>query len=86
MSHGLPLPEKIQNAPSLRPGLELYYIAFQDLMASRPVGMGVGPIWWSTVQTYCEAKHLSEDQTDAMHNHIKAMDAAYLKHMNKKTK
>ncbi|HRD16485.1 MAG TPA: hypothetical protein PK181_06645 [Methanothrix soehngenii] len=70
----------------MRPGLELYYIAFQDLMASRPVGMGVGPIWWSTVQSYCEAKGLDESQTQAMHHHIKALDSAYLKHVNKKTK
>ena len=86
VAHGLPLPEKIQNAPSLRPGLELYYIAFQDLMASRSSGMGIGPIWWSTVQSYCEAKGLDENQTEAMHNHIKAMDTVYLKHVNKKTK
>ena len=85
MSHGLPLPEKIQNAPSLRPGLELYYIAFQDLMASRNSGMSLGPIWWSTVQTYCDAKGLDEDQTETMHFLIKEMDTVWLKHMNKKS-
>lgn len=85
MSHGLPLPEKIQNAPSLKPGLELYYLAFQDLMASRSTGMGMGPIWWSTIQTYCEAKGFDEDQTFAAHQHLKAMDTAYLKHVTKKT-
>lgn len=86
MSHGLPLPEKIQNAPSLRPGLELYYIAFQDLMASRPSGMSAGPIWWTTIQEYCDKNVLDESQTEAMHYHIKAMDTVYLKHLNKKTK
>ena len=86
MAHGLPLPEKIQNAPSLKPGLELYYLAFMDLMASRTIGMAAGPIWWSTVQTYCDAKVLSESQTEAMHHHIKAMDTVYLKHISKKTK
>lgn len=86
MAHGLPLPEKIQNAPSLKPGLELYYLGFMDLMASRSTGMSAGPIWWDTIQTYCEAKGLDEDQTDAMHQHIKALDQEYLKHMNKKTK
>lgn len=85
MSHGLPLPEKIQNAPSLEAGLALYYIGFLDLMSSRMTGMGVGPIWWTTVQDYCDRKGLDESQTEAMHHHIKGMDECYLRHM-KKTK
>ena len=84
MSHGLPLPEKIQNAPVLRPGLELYYIAFLDLMASRVTGMGLSPIWWSTVQIYCDAKGPDEFQTFAMHYHIKELDSVFMKHQNKK--
>jgi hypothetical protein len=84
--HGLPLPEKIENAPSLRPGLELYYIGFMDLMASRQIGMGMGPIWWGTVQDYCERKHLDEEQTEAMHHHIRTLDTFYMKHLQKKTK
>ena len=66
------------------PGLELYYIAFNDLMASRTMGMTVGPIWWDTIQTYCEAKELSEDQIDSTHSHVKAMDLAYMKFLSKK--
>lgn len=84
--HGLPLPEKIQNAPSLLPGLELYYIGFMDLMASRHVGMGVGPIWWGTVQDYCERKGLDEEQSEAMQYHVKAMDSVYIKYSQKKNK
>lgn len=86
VKHGLPLPEKIQNAPSLLPGLELYYLGFLDLMASRHVGMGAGPIWWGTIQDYCDKKKLDEDQAEAMHHHINSMDSAYLKHSQKKTK
>lgn len=84
--HGLPLPEKIQNAPSLWPGLELYYIGFMDLMASRQSGLGLGPIWWGTVQHYAEKKGLDEEQTEAMHHHIRALDEVYLKHAQQKTK
>lgn len=47
--------------------------------------MGPGPIWWDTVQRYCEVYGLSEDQTEAMHHHIKGMDTVYLKHNTKKT-
>jgi hypothetical protein len=86
MKHGLPLPEKIQNAPSLLPGLELYYIGFMDLVNSRQTGFGMGPIWWNTIQDYCERKKLDEEQTEAMHHHIGAMDIVYTKHIQQKTK
>jgi len=81
---GWPLPESIANAPSLSPGLELYYIAFLDLMSCRQMGMSSGPIWWTTVQEYCNLLKLSEEQTEAMHFHIKEMDLVYLKHSTKK--
>lgn len=80
----LPLPDKIQNAPSLLPGLELYWQGFMDLMSCRQIGMGIGPIWWTTVQDYCRIKELDEFQTEAMHHHIKELDTAYMTHHNKK--
>jgi len=81
---GLPLPEKIANAPSLLPGLEIYYIGFMDLIASRQMGMSAGPIWWTTIQEYCDRYSLDEDQTEAMHSHVRDMDLVYLKHIGKK--
>jgi len=66
------------------PGLELYWQGFMDLMASRHTGMGIGPIWWSEIQKYCEAKGLDNLQTEAMHHHIRLMDTAYMKHYEKK--
>ena len=66
-------------------GLELYYEAFMDLMSSRTAGMGIGPIWWTTVQEYIVANGLSEDQAFDMHYHIRTMDTAYMKHIVKKT-
>lgn len=78
MREGLPLPETIQNAPTLLFGLDLYFTAFLDLSDSRSVGMGLGPIPWKVVHDYCEALELSESQTEAMHHHIRVMDAAYL--------
>ena len=56
-----------------------------DLISSRQMGMGPGPIWWTTIEEYCERKGLSEEQTDIMHIHINLMDTAYLKHMTKKS-
>jgi len=65
-------------------GLELYYIGFMDLIASRQMGMSAGPIWWGTVQDYCDKHGLDEDQTEAMHTHVRDMDLAYLKQIGKK--
>lgn len=84
MREGLPLPQRIENAPSILPGLELYYTGFMDLMSSRQVGMGYGPIWWETVQRYCDHAELGYEQTEAMHYHIKNLDTVYLKHLSKK--
>lgn len=78
------LPEKILNAPSLLPGLELYWRGFLDLEASRDTGFTVGPIWWRTIHEYCEALDLSPEQTEKMHDYIVAMDNIYLLHHTKK--
>jgi hypothetical protein len=48
------------------------------------MGMGIGPIWWETVDRYAERKEFTEDQRDALHHHIVRMDEAYLKHHEKK--
>jgi len=84
---GLPLPDKIQNAPSIWPGLELYYIGFLELTTSRQFGgFGIGPIPWLAIEQYCHVKELDEDQTEAMHHHVSEMDKAYIKHQQKKNK
>jgi len=85
---GLPLPERIQNAPSILPGLELYYIGFLDLTSSRSFGggFGMGPIPWLAIEQYCQVMELDDDQRVAMHHHVTEMDKAYIKHMQKKNK
>jgi hypothetical protein len=85
LREGLPFPEKIQNAPDLLTGLELYYLGFVELSDSRQIGMAMGPIPWKVIHDYCEAHHLDEDQTEEMHHHIREMDAVYLEfHRRKK--
>jgi len=56
-----------------------------NLIASRQMGMGAGPIWWTTIQEYCEKHCYDEEQTEAMHSHVRDMDLAYLKQIGKKT-
>ena len=84
MREGIPLPQRIENAPSLLPGLELYYVTFMDLMASRNSGFGIGPIWWETVQKYCEVHGIEGDQAEDMHFHIRNLDTEYMKFSAKK--
>ena len=84
MRERVPLPDRIQNAPSLMPGLELYYEAFMDLMTSRSTGFGNGPIWWKTVQDYAKDNEFSDDQREDLHYHIREMDTVYMKHLAKK--
>lgn len=75
---GLPLPKRIQNAPQLELGLELYYGAFFDLNSCRPVGMEEGPIRWIDIHDYCDRLEIVGDQRDDMHYHIRSMDNAFL--------
>lgn len=83
---GQPIPNRIENAPSIWAGLELYYLGFLDLNSSRSFGMALGPISWVVIEQYCRLKGLDEDQTEAMHHHVAAMDKVYLEHMDKKSK
>jgi len=86
MKSGLPIPSRIENAPSIWPGLELYYLGFLELNSSRQIGFQLGPIPWLSIEQYSKAKELDEEQTEAMHFHIGEMDKAYLKHQAKKSK
>lgn len=76
---GLPLPDAIQNAPELWPGLAFFLNAFMELTTCRTVGMGEGPISWIVVNTYCEAKGIYGDQRADMLYHIGSLDRTYIK-------
>ncbi|AJD82850.1 tail chaperonin [Achromobacter phage 83-24] len=79
MQQGRPLPARIANAPELKPGLELYWLAFQRLSSGRPVGMAPGAISWMQIEEYCDRVHVYGEERDIMHHHIQKMDAEYLK-------
>lgn len=76
----------ISKAPDLNIGLEMYWQAFWDLTTCRQIGMGVGPIPWTSVQEYSILLELDEEQTDDLHYHIAVMDNEYLKWVNRNTK
>ncbi len=82
----IPYPDAIKNAPELDFTLALYYGAFFDLTTCRTVGMGEGPIPWTSINDYCSRLDLSVDQSDDMFYYIRIMDGVYLDHKAKKDK
>lgn len=84
MQAGNELPVKIQNAPPLQSGLALYYEAFNDLSSCRAIGMAEGPIPWTAINDYCDYLELYEEERYDMFYHVRSLDLAYLKYMDKK--
>ena len=84
--HHMPIPQKIQSAPTLRLGLDLFLMGFMDLSSCRPAGFGVSPIPWTAIHEYCERIGVEDDQRDDMLYHVQIMDQAFLGHHSKKGK
>ncbi len=78
MRYGLPLPNRIQNAPELNIGLELYYVGFLDLTSCRVLGVGLGPIPLLTILEYCLIKGIRGEQQEDFVWFIQRLDAKYL--------
>lgn len=64
-------------------GLSLYYTAYFDLTSDRSVGMGEGPIPWTSIERYCDAFGIEGEQREDMHFFLREMDRAYLGHRAK---
>jgi hypothetical protein len=79
MRERLPLPQRIQNAPELFLGLEIYFSAWLDLHSCRPVAWAEQPIRWIDINDYADRLELSPEQREDMHHHVREMDNAYLK-------
>lgn len=83
MQTGMPIPDFIKNAPELMPGLEVFLQAFWDLSTCRQIGMGLGPIPWTSVESYATLYFESDGFKQDLHFHIRQLDAAYLEWANK---
>lgn len=84
MRRGQPVPDRIQNAPELQVGLQLYLQAFFDLDGERSHGSGLRSIPWSAIKDYCVANELDEEQTEDMFYFVKRMDKAHLDRLEQK--
>lgn len=85
MRFGMPVPERIANAPELELGLGLYYNGFLDLTSCRQIGMALGPISFLAISEYCTAKGLSQDQREDFLWLMPKLDAKYLEWSRTKT-
>lgn len=83
---GQPLPERIQNAPELRTGLQLYIQAFFDLDSERSHAMGLVAIPWSSINEYAKAFDFDDEQKDCLFFFIRRLDASHLKRLEAKNK
>lgn len=79
-----PLPDKIQNAPSLILGLEIYLKAFFELDCERSHSMGATPIPWSSIYNYARCFNFDKEQTEDLIFFVRALDNEHLKHIRKK--
>lgn len=80
------LPPQFANAPDLWPGLEFYWSAFWALDSCRAMGMSVGPIPWTAIEQWCDAKEVDDEERETVHYLIRRMDIAYLAHHSAKMK
>lgn len=82
----LPFPKRIENAPELCLGLELFYSAWCDLDTDRPVGWNARPIPWTAMRDYADAYSITGEQREDLFYFVRAMDKAYLKYVDSKAK
>lgn len=81
------LPDAIQNAPDLQPGLELHFEAFIALSSCRTHGMSsLSSIPWTAINDYAVRFGIEGQQFERLVAYIGAMDDHFLKVMRKKAK
>lgn len=81
---GLEVPDRIVNQPDLMLGLELYYIAFENLNSDRLSAFELGPIPTMAILNY--AKYFDIKDVDNFLSIVRCMDNAFIKFHDKKQK
>lgn len=75
-----PLPDRIENAPKLLPGLEIFLIAVLDLDSERLEGQ----IPWSSVAMYADYFQFDEQQAEDLFYFVRSLDHVILERRAKK--
>jgi len=73
------LPGRIENAPDLFEGLELYYYAYADLTTDRPAAFGGAlPMPWSSCARYAQFHGFDYEQFDDLVYFVRALDLEFM--------
>lgn len=83
---GQPIPERIANAPELKPGMNLYLEAFLDLDSERGHAFGPERIPLGKIFEYAIAYEFDEEQTEDLVYLVREMDKAHVSNLNRKEK
>lgn len=67
--------------PEFVPGASAWYAAFWELSSDRQIGMGEGPIQYSSIRLYTSG--WPADEVAMFTRCIRAMDGVYLDHANR---
>lgn len=79
--------ERIQNAPELLPGLQLYVDAFNLLTRSRSIGQsGYGTIPYGEISQFCKDENIKGEDRSAMFFLIGEMDRFFVEFQAKRSK
>lgn len=80
-----PLPPKVEGAPQIQLGLELYWNGFAALNTCRgSMYNSEGPVPWTAMLAYCEQYEIYGDQREDFFYIMALMDEAYLTFKAKK--
>lgn len=85
----MPPPDVFQNAPELRPDLEVYWKAYDDLSTCRGyAGMsGVPlPIPWTAINEYAIRHRFAGEDFDDLVDIVRAVDDAFRHHAMEKAR
>jgi len=83
---GLPIPDKVLNAPQLHSGQEFYLSAWNELHYDRPVGFGVCPIPSASLRSYIQFYELDDTQAYLLQFVIRRVDVWYVDWQSEKNK
>lgn len=81
LQFGAPIPDRIKNAPQLKPGLSIFITAFFDLDSERELPR---PIPWTSILKYGEFYGFCNELMDDLLYHVRELDSANLKRLSQK--
>ena len=68
--------------PYLNPNYTWLIMSFHDLSTDRAVGMGIGPIPYSSIIRFIAFWDLDQESAELLIEVVKTMDSLYMDHVN----